>query len=236
MADVACLVDGKGHLGVEAFDQVAQFFTTLELVLLQPLLHQLLLALHQHRPAQFHTLHRVELPSGQQGLEVLQDGLGLVGRLGLQLLELVQGLVVAQQSPRGRGSHLGRLQVVSHGHGLVEAVQEDLIAAREGVAPGQGEGQGLDVVDVALGQEEGHQGLAVDVHTHDAAFLVDQVEAIVGTVPASHEHNVLTHLLGVDALARRQFVHVHLPVLGHHVQQPELLGDLHVDGEVIGLF
>ena len=79
---------------VFAFDIFPLFHTVhtqlLNLVLLQPLLDELFLALSQHGPAQLQCLMLVQLAALQQDPEILQQRGGLPGRGG-HLLESQDG-------------------------------------------------------------------------------------------------------------------------------------------------
>mmetsp|Transcript_20370 Transcript_20370/g.72036 ORF Transcript_20370/g.72036 Transcript_20370/m.72036 type:complete len:1359 (-) Transcript_20370:1324-5400(-) len=98
--------------GVVGRHQVAQHLAALHLVLAQPLLHQLRLALLQRRPRQLHALNLVQLALLHQRREVLEHR-RLLARRRRQALEARDGLRVAQRVAGRLGRDLGGALVVA---------------------------------------------------------------------------------------------------------------------------
>mmetsp|Transcript_49881 Transcript_49881/g.106886 ORF Transcript_49881/g.106886 Transcript_49881/m.106886 type:complete len:253 (-) Transcript_49881:1219-1977(-) len=81
-------VNGQGELGLHGPHNVAELFGALELVLLEPLLHQLTAPLLNDGPYELHRLQGVQLPILQERGEVVENGGGL-SRGCLHRLELL---------------------------------------------------------------------------------------------------------------------------------------------------
>ena len=104
---LAAQVDAEGHAGVGGHDEVAELLGALELVVLEPLLHELGAALLEDGLGQLDTLLLVEFAGLEEGGEVLEDGLGAAG-LGGDLLEAGDG-GGGTEGGAGGGDELGGL-------------------------------------------------------------------------------------------------------------------------------
>mmetsp|Transcript_6965 Transcript_6965/g.21992 ORF Transcript_6965/g.21992 Transcript_6965/m.21992 type:complete len:406 (+) Transcript_6965:2970-4187(+) len=121
-------VDGEAHLHVHRLDHVAELLRALELVLLQPLLQQLLLALLQHGLGELERLELVQLALLKQAAKVGEDrrGLALHRR---RVLEALDGLRGAQRAGGRVGGDLGRAPVVTLREQLLKLVHDQVLGA-----------------------------------------------------------------------------------------------------------
>uniref|UniRef100_A0A1B0F0L0 Clathrin heavy chain linker core motif domain-containing protein n=1 Tax=Phlebotomus papatasi TaxID=29031 RepID=A0A1B0F0L0_PHLPP len=72
VGDICAQIDGQSKGQIGGFDQITQFLTTFQFLLLQPLLTQLLPTLQQNRTTQFKRFVLVQLALIQQNSEILQ--------------------------------------------------------------------------------------------------------------------------------------------------------------------
>jgi hypothetical protein len=97
VGNVAAEIDGQCHVDVLLSDEIAELFATLEFVLGEPFLEQLLAALLQHGSTELERLVLVQLALVKQNAEVLQQRRRLTGLRGT-LLELLNSLWSAQNA------------------------------------------------------------------------------------------------------------------------------------------
>ena len=97
VGNVAMEIDGQCHVDVLLSDEIAKLFATLEFVLSEPFLEQLLAALLQDGSAQLERLVLVQLALVEQYVEILQERRCLA-RLCGTLLELLDRLRRAQNA------------------------------------------------------------------------------------------------------------------------------------------
>jgi len=173
---------------------VAELLGALELVIADPLLQQLLLALLDDRLGQLQRLLRVELALLQQHAEVGEDGRRLPRR-GRGLLEARDGVGRAQDLLRRLCGELGGALVVALVHQVVELLHEELLGAGQVVTHGHLDSE-REVVEL-LAHVRHEVGL-VDGDAQHLSLAVDTHDATRGLVRSGHE----------DGL-RRDTVHVH---------------------------
>ena len=226
---LAAQVDGEGEVLVDHRDGVAELLGALKLVLTDPLLEQLLLALLDDGLSELERLHRVELALLEQHAEVGEDGRRATWRRG-RGLEARDRVGRAQNLLRRVGRQLGCILVVALLHQSGELLDEELLSPRQVAARGDAErelevGELLADVGHKVGLIDGHaEHLALAVHAHDAAGRV---------VRRRHEDRLARDSVHVDELARLEVVQVQVAELGDHVHDVVLVRDLHRDREVL---
>mmetsp|Transcript_7410 Transcript_7410/g.12312 ORF Transcript_7410/g.12312 Transcript_7410/m.12312 type:complete len:215 (+) Transcript_7410:4031-4675(+) len=103
--------DGQGHGGIHRHDKITKSLRALELVVLQPLLHELRASLLENRLGQLNTLLLVQLSSFQKRREVLEHRLWLTG-LSRNLLESGDSRRSSQSTSRS-SNELGSFRHIS---------------------------------------------------------------------------------------------------------------------------
>mmetsp|Transcript_14471 Transcript_14471/g.32272 ORF Transcript_14471/g.32272 Transcript_14471/m.32272 type:complete len:303 (+) Transcript_14471:3770-4678(+) len=151
-------VDTEGHTGIGRHDKITKLLGALELVVLEPLLHQLRTALLKDGLGQLDTLLLVELATFEEGGEVLEDRLRRTG-LGRDLLETGNG-GRSTESGTGDGNKLRSL------NDLPAADQTLKLGGIQILGTGQTQTSGnLDgkVVVAEGGGDVGDEGLSVQL-------------------------------------------------------------------------
>ena len=156
------------------------------LVLLEPLLQQVLLALDEDGPDELEGLVLVHLTLLKQDTKILEEGRGLAWSQG-DLLEHLNGLGSAENSLWGAGGDLGGLGEVALAHELLEALEEEVLSAGEATPGGQADGQ----VGVVQGVDDvGDHVLLINAHGENLSLPVDTNHAVGGLVVSGDEDGV----------------------------------------------
>mmetsp|Transcript_27593 Transcript_27593/g.79608 ORF Transcript_27593/g.79608 Transcript_27593/m.79608 type:complete len:1497 (-) Transcript_27593:110-4600(-) len=225
---LAAQVDAEGHAGVGGHDEVAELLGALELVVLEPLLHELGPALLEDGLGELDGLLLVELAGLEEGGEVLEDGLGAAG-LGGDLLEARDGGGGAE-GRAGRGDELGGLDDLAGPDEALELGGVQILGAGKAEAAGDLDGK---VVVAEGGGDVGDEGRAVELDADDLAGADgDAEDGPGGILPTGDEDGLLGDLGPVHGLAGVDVEHVDVAHLGKEEGEVVLLVDDEADGEV----
>mmetsp|Transcript_29299 Transcript_29299/g.55358 ORF Transcript_29299/g.55358 Transcript_29299/m.55358 type:complete len:1135 (-) Transcript_29299:64-3468(-) len=231
LRDVRPQVNRKGHLEVGGGEEVSKLLTALEFVILQPLGEQVGAALLEDGAGELDGLRGVQLAHGEQGREVLEDGLGLAG-LGRNLLEPLDGLGVPEDALGRLGGELGGTGDVLGGHQPVELGEVELLGSGKVHPSGEADGE----LVVAKGVHDvADEGLLVHLDLEDLALLHRNAEDAAGRgLGGGDEDCVGGDPAPVEGPSRVDVEHEEVTHLGDH-EDDVVLGRLHHGNrEVVG--
>ena len=175
-------------------------------------------------------LNGIELGGLQQGIEVDENWSWSTS--GWQVLELVDRLLVSQESAWGISGNSCGSCVVAGGKFLVKHQHEDIVSSWEVESLSEFEAELLVAWDVTGGVDVWNEVVLLDVDREDLSSSVDDDHTISVGVSCGHEAELVSDSLSEEKSGSGDLVHVEESHLGDDEEDSVLGAVLHEHWEV----
>lgn len=228
---LALSVDLESQVLIEPGNHIAQFLAHLQLVVVDPVRNKVDFALGEHGYAQLEGFELGQFALLQQLLEVDQQRLRLVGHLW-QRFEFLDGLLVADEAPRGLRRNQSCPSIVTANQQGIELFNEHVVHAWQLIPSGNRKGQLLDVGNVLTVKKRRQEVRLIDHSSNQRTALGDGQDTVVQVVLGDHEDGLLGQPGPEDLLAADHLIDEQEARLGDDVQQAVFLRNDQRNGEV----
>ena len=225
---LALEVDGHGQLGIHGHDHVSESLAAGDLILLHPLLQKRLLVLGEDESGEGHSLNLVQTTKLHNRADVHEEG-RLLARSRGHLLQLLQGVLVTNQSAGGLVGDLSSTLDIALLHHSSELLHEDVISTGETQTASQIQSQRLVLQAV---HHERHEVSLLQGDLDQSTLVSRQTDDTSSAHLSGQENGILAHARAEQQRAGHDIEHVHETHLGHHVRDAARLINLHAHGEI----